>query len=90
MFNYAELNEQFYCVGVSQLTNKIEKENMILVDENLGNFLGRKYDLENKCWTDEYLQSNNIDVMTNTELFQLQLQSDIEYLKILAEINGGI
>lgn len=90
MFNYAELDEQFYCVGVSQLTNKIEKENMILVDENLGNFLGRKYDLENKCWTDEYLQSNNIDVMTNTELFQLQLQSDIEYLKILAEINGGI
>lgn len=90
MFNYAELNEQFYCVGVSQLTNKIEKENMILVDENLGNFLGRKYDLENKCWTDEYLQSNNIDVMTNTELFQLQLQSDIEYLKILAEINGGV
>lgn len=90
MFNYAELNEQFYCVGVSQLTNKIEKENMILVDENLGNFLGRKYDLESNCWTDEYLQSNNIDVMTNAELFQLQLKSDIEYLKILAEINGGI
>ena len=90
MFNYAELNEQFYCVGVSQLTNKIEKENMILVDENLGNFLGRKYDLENKCWTDEYLQNNTDNVMTNTELFQLQLKSDIEYLKILAEINGGI
>lgn len=90
MFNYAQLNEDSYCVGVSQLSNKIEKENMILVDENLGNFLGRKYDLENNCWTDEYLQSNNIDVMTNAELFQLQLKSDIEYLKILAEINGGI
>ena len=90
MFNYAQLNEECYCIGISQLTNKIEKENMILVDENLGNFLGRKYDLENNCWTDEYLQSNNIDVMTNAELFQLQLQSDIEYLKILAEINGGI
>ena len=90
MFNYAQLNEEYYCIGISQLSNKIEKENMILLDEDLGNFLGRKYDLESNCWTDEYLQSNNIDVMTNAELFQLQLQSDIEYLKILAEINGGV
>ena len=90
MFNYAQLNEDSYCVGVSQLSNKIEKENMISLDENLDDFLGRKYNLENNCWTDEYLQSSNTDVMTNAELFQLQLQSDIEYLKILAEINGGI
>lgn len=90
MFNYAQLNEECYYIGISQLSNKIEKENMILLDEDLGNFLGRKYDLESNCWTDEYLQSNNIDVMTNAELFQLQLQSDIEYLKILAEINGGV
>ena len=90
MFNYAQLNEECYCIGISQLSNKIEKENMILVDENLGNFLGRKYDLENKCCTDECLEESNADVITNAELFQLQLQSDIEYLKILAEINGGI
>ena len=90
MFNYAQLNEEYYCIGVSQLTNKIEKENMILVDENLGNFLGRKYDLESNCWTDKYSEESNTGVITNAELFQLQLQSDIEYLKILAEINGGI
>ena len=90
MFNYAQLNEECYCIGVSQLTNKIEKENVILIDGNLGEFLGRKYDLENNCWTDEYLEESSTNIMTNAELFQLQLQSDIEYLKILAEINGGI
>ena len=90
MFNYAQLNEECYCIGISQLTNKIEKENMILVDENLDTFLGRKYDLENNCWTDEYLEESSTNIMTNAELFQLQLQSDIEYLKILAEINGGV
>ena len=90
MFNYAQLNEECYCIGVSQLTNKIEKENVILIDGNLGEFLGRKYDLENNCWTDEYLEESSTNIMTNAELFQLQLQSDIEYLKILAEINGGL
>ena len=89
MFNYAQLNEEGYCVGISQLVDKIEKENIILIDENLDNFLGKKYDLKNNCWTNEYLQNNN-SIMTNAESFQLQLQSDIEYLKILAEINGGM
>ena len=90
MFNYAQLNEECYCIGISQLSNKIEKENVILIDGNLGEFLGRKYDLESNCWTDEYLEESSTNIMTNAELFQLQLQSDIEYLKILAEINGGI
>ena len=89
MFNYAQLNEEGYCVGISQLVDKIEKENIILIDENLDNFLGKKYDLKNNCWTNEYLQNNN-SIMTNAESFQLQLQSDLEYLKILAEINGGM
>ena len=90
MFNYAQLNQECYCIGISQLSNKIEKENVILIDGNLGEFLGRKYDLESNCWTDEYLEESSTNIMTNAELFQLQLQSDIEYLKILAEINGGI
>ena len=89
MFNYAQLNGEGFCVGISQLVDKIEKENMILLDENSDEFLGRKYDLKNNCWTNEYLQNNN-SIMTNAESFQLQLQSDLEYLKILAEINGGM
>lgn len=90
MYNYAQINDDGYCVGTSQLSGIISDPSMIRIDGDLINFLGRKYDLENNSWTDEYLQNNNANVMTNGELFQLQLQSDIEYLKILAEINGGM
>ena len=87
MFNYAELNEQFYCVGISQLTNKIEKENMILVDEDLEAFLGRKYDLENKCWTNEYFKFDKSGI--DNDIYRLEINEKFEYIITLLELNGG-
>ena len=54
MFNYAQINEQGYCIGVSFLCDEVTSEDMILIEED-GNYIGRKYDRQNKKWTDEYL-----------------------------------
>lgn len=54
MFNYAQINEQGYCIGVSFLCGEVTSEDMILIEED-GNYIGRKYDRQNKKWTDEYL-----------------------------------
>lgn len=53
MFNYAQINEQGYCIGVSFLSGEVINENMIFIAED-GDYIGRKYDRQNKEWTDEY------------------------------------
>lgn len=54
MFNYAQLNEQGYCIGISFLSGEVTSNDMILIEEN-GDYIGRKYDKQNKKWTDECL-----------------------------------
>ncbi|MDA3732025.1 hypothetical protein PBV87_11085 [Niameybacter massiliensis] len=55
MFNYAQINEQGYCIGISSLTNEVVQENMILIEQYDNLYISRKYDKESKQWTDEYL-----------------------------------
>lgn len=55
MFNYAILNEQDYCIGVSELNGEVNQNNMILIEQYDSSYINRKYDRHNKKWTDEYL-----------------------------------
>ena len=59
MFLYAQLNDNGYCISVSDLSGEVIDEKMIPITEFDDSYLGRKYDTTNKSWTDEYLRKNN-------------------------------
>lgn len=43
MFNYAQLNEENICIGISQLSGEVNLPNMILLDSYDISLLGKKY-----------------------------------------------
>ena len=55
MFNYAQINEKDYCIGVSSLSGEVLQDDMIYIENYDVSYIGRKYDRKNKKWTDEYL-----------------------------------
>lgn len=54
-FVYAQLDEKDYCIGVSELNGEVNQNNMLLIEQYDSSYIGRKYDRQNKKWTDEYL-----------------------------------
>lgn len=54
MFNYVQLDEQGYCIGISTLNGEVKADNMVLLEEYNESYIGRKYNLVLKEWTDEY------------------------------------
>lgn len=54
-FVYAQLDEKDYCIGVSELNGEVNQNNMILIEQYDSSYIRRKYDRQNKKWTDEYL-----------------------------------
>ena len=55
MFNYALINELDFCIGVSSLNGEVLQDDMILLEQYDVSYIGRKYDRQNKKWTNEYL-----------------------------------
>ena len=55
MFNYAQLNAQDYCIGISGLSSEVESIGMILIEDYNNTYIGRKYNRQSKQWTNEYL-----------------------------------
>ncbi|MDY3369308.1 hypothetical protein [Zhenhengia yiwuensis] len=55
MFNYAQINEQGYCVGIASLSGEVLQDDMIPIESYDLSYINRKYDRHNKKWTDEYL-----------------------------------
>lgn len=51
MFNYAILNSQNICIGISQLNNNINQPNMVEISELSQNYIYKKY--ENGQWSSE-------------------------------------
>ena len=66
MFLYAQLNDNGFCISVSDLSGEVNDEKMIPITDFDDSYLGRKYDITNKSWTDEYLafsRKNNTEVI---------------------------
>ena len=66
MFLYAQLNDNGFCISVSDLSGEVTDEKMIPITDFDDSYLGRKYDITNKSWTDEYLpfsRKNNTEVI---------------------------
>lgn len=55
-FNYVQLDENGYGVGISSLSGEVISENMIRISDYDTAHMRRKYNLKEKQWTDEYLE----------------------------------
>lgn len=55
MVDYAQINEQGYCIGIASLSSEVLQDDMIQIENYDISYINRKYDRQNKKWTDEYL-----------------------------------
>ncbi|MCQ4935044.1 hypothetical protein [Anaerotignum propionicum] len=87
MFNYAQLNEENICIGISQLSGEVNVPNMILLDSYDISLLGKKYN--NDQWEDiehpeqllEPTETERImQAMTDAELRDMVTQQNQELL----------
>ena len=81
MFLYAQLNDNGYCVSVSDLLGEVIDEKMIQITDFDDSYLGRKYDITNKSWTDEYLEKNNAEDIEIAPSKEEELQEQINELQ---------
>ena len=81
MFLYAQLNDNGYCISVSDLSEEVIDEKMIPMTDFDNSYLGRKYDITNKSWTDEYLEKNNDKYTEITPSKEEELQEQINDLQ---------
>jgi hypothetical protein len=89
MLNYAQLDENNICIGVSQLTGKVTLDNMILIAECNASLLGMTYNSgvwEEAPEPDPKPQPQEPQ-LTEGEQTQLEIALNIEYLICLAELS---
>lgn len=68
---YAQLDKSGFCTGISVLSGEVVSDDLIRLESCDTLFLSRKYDLENKAWTDEYLKAYEPESEpTNSEIFE--------------------
>ena len=75
MVFYAQLNENNICVGVSQLSGKVNNYNMIEIDSYDYDYMWKKY--ENGIWSKEKFEPKSTAPIDEFE----QLKLDNEKLK---------
>lgn len=78
MIVYAQIDEQDYCIGVSELSGEVDSEDMIQINSYDSSYLSRKYDRKNKVWTDEYAEVEEVEKGLSTVQLLGQQLSDLE------------
>ena len=78
MFNYAQLNNEHFCIGVSSVYAEITNDNMILIDTYDTSFLNRKYDYQKKVWTDDYYIQKPIIIESEHEVLTKTINNNLE------------
>ena len=84
MYKYAIINEGGIVVGISYLSGEVDKDNMILLEEDFDT-TGKKY--ENDRWV-EYEEEEKLPQVTQQEIINAQIINDLEYLKCMTELNS--
>lgn len=86
MFNYAQLNEENICIGISQLSGEVHSPRMILLENQEVSLLGKKY---NKGVWDEVEQPEpKPETLSPTEQAILQTAINTEYIASLMEVKA--
>ena len=79
MFNYAQLDERDYCIGISTLSGEVLQDDMILIDEEDMSYIRRKYDRAQNRWTDEYFIPDPIEpIISEHELITKEISYSVE------------
>ena len=81
-FIYAQLDNENYCCGISQLSGEVIQDNMIRINDYDLSYLDRKYDIVNQKWTDEY-RPHEEPVVETTQLDIIQANTD--YIVMMME-----
>ncbi len=84
MYKYAIINEGGIVVGISYLSGEVDKDNMILLEEDFDT-TGKKY--ENDRWV-EYEEEEKLPQVTQQEIINAQIINDLEYLKCMIELSS--
>lgn len=83
MYTYAIINKDGFILGISQVNNKINDDNMILIEKDF-NTINKKY--ENGKWV-EYIKEEEEPTISQQEIINAQILSQLEYLGCLQELN---
>ena len=76
---YAQLDEKGYCIAISDLGENVTDQSLIEISEMDENYLKRKYDTENKCWTQQWKKSNAGTQQTDIQIM-MQTMTELELL----------
>ena len=82
---YAQLNENNICIGISQLSGEVIKDNMIEIQSFDNDKLWRKY--ENKAWSAEKFEPQSTAPISEFEQLKAEQQ---ELSDTVAEILLGV
>jgi len=82
---YAQLNENNICIGISQLSGEVIKDNMIEIQSFDNDKLWRKY--ENKAWSTEKFEPQSTAPISEFEQLKAEQQ---ELSDTVAEILLGV
>lgn len=80
---YANLNDENICIGISCLSGRLNKPNLIEIDKFDKSLVGKKY--KNGVW-EEVDPMYFYHPLSEQEAVTLQMQSDLEYLVCLKEL----
>lgn len=71
MFYYAQIDENNICIGVSQLSGKVNAPNMILLESQDASLLGKKYN--SGTWEDVPAPEPPEPTPTDQEILQAEM-----------------
>ncbi len=80
---YAQLNKHKICIGISQLSGKVIKDNLIEIPTFTDDYIWRKYDNVNNTWSIEKFEPESTAPITEFE--QLK-QEDLNNKEAIAEL----
>lgn len=86
MYNYAQLNKNNICIGISQLSGEVSDSNMVRIPNADPDYLWRKY--ENGQWSEEKYEPQITAPLTEFEEVQ-QRVSDLE-MAVASILGGGV
>lgn len=72
MFYYAQINESNFCNAIMESSIEENLDNLIGIEKYDRDYLNRKYDKENKKWTDVYLQIEIPKLVEDTKYKELE------------------
>ena len=86
MYNYARIDENGFCVGVSQLSGAVDRADMVLLDDYDEGVLNKRY--IGGVWEDSGVAAANVYEPTGAEV--AQMITDLKVSLFLEGVIGNV